>query len=133
MNYQVLINDNFHYQDEEYRSTGPRFPTLDEAVVCCKRIVDRSLLSHYRLGMPAHKLITLYCMFGDDPFVSTGAPGPVPFSARAYAETRIRDVYGPFLWNASNPDYPRLSRLMAVLLAPVVYWRIRRRLRRPVT
>jgi len=131
MEYQVLIDDNFHYAEPEHRSTGPQFATLEEAVTYCKRVVEDSLLHHYRLGMPAHELLTQYLLFGDDPFVYTGEGG-VPFSARAYAATWIREVYGDWQWRTSSPDHPWLSWLTALLLAPVVEWRIRRRMRRPV-
>ena len=129
MSYQVIIDDNFHYMDPQHQLVGPQFATLEEAVAYCKRLVDEFLIQNYRLGMPAYELLTQYLLFGEDPFVR-GGEGGVPFSAHGYAETWVREVYGEWQFAASNRDNPRLSRLIAMVLAPVVRWRIGRRLHR---
>jgi hypothetical protein len=40
MSYQVLIDDNFHYQDESERVKHGVFATSEEAVAACRSIVD---------------------------------------------------------------------------------------------
>jgi len=129
MTYQVIIDDNFHYMDPEHQRVGPRFATLEEAVAYCRRVVDEFLIENYRFGMPSYELLTQYLLYGEDPFVR-GGEGGVPFSARDYAGTWIREVYGEWQFAVCNRDKPLLSRLIATALAPVVRWRIGRRLHR---
>jgi hypothetical protein len=38
--YWVLIDDNFHYQDESERIAYDQFETTDEAVAACRAIVE---------------------------------------------------------------------------------------------
>lgn len=41
--YKVLIDDNFHYQDEDERVAHGAFGTREEALAACRRIVDEFL------------------------------------------------------------------------------------------
>ena len=41
--YTVLVDDNYHYQDETARHRLGSFDALEEAVRACKQVVDRSL------------------------------------------------------------------------------------------
>ncbi len=41
--YRVMIDDNFHYMDEDERCDSGTFKTYEEAVSAAKEIVDRSL------------------------------------------------------------------------------------------
>jgi hypothetical protein len=90
--YKVLIDDNFHFMNEEYRSTGGVFATADEAVAACKLIVDECLSPMLQPGMTAAALYEQYEGFGDDPFVVPVDPNDVPvaFSASAYAKQRCQ-------------------------------------------
>ncbi len=126
MKYQVFIDDNFHYMDPEHQSAGRQFATLEEAVGYCRSFVDDSLVSNYTLGMPSYELLNQYFLFGEDPFVK-GGDGAIPFSARDYATAWVRDTYGDWQFNFCKRDNPGLSRLIAIVLSPVVWWRIRRR------
>ena len=125
MKYQVFIDDNFHYMDPDHQSAGQQFATLEEAVAYCQRFVDKDLFSSYRLGMPCYELSAQWAMFGEDPFVR-GGEGGVPFSARDYVSERIREVYGDWQDEICDPGSPRFSSIVAVLLSPMVWWRIRR-------
>jgi hypothetical protein len=88
--YQVLIDDNFHYQDESERITHGTFQSAAEAVAACQAIVDEFLIGALKPGMSAAALYEVYKSFGDDPFVMTVDPkdARVPFSAWLYAEER---------------------------------------------
>jgi hypothetical protein len=88
--YKVLIDDNFHYQDEEHRSEYGVFGTADEAVAVCKRIVDRCLEPMLKPGMTADALYQLWVMFGEDPYVMPvdRTDARVAFSACDYAKER---------------------------------------------
>jgi len=88
--YKVLVDDNFHYMDEEHRFEHGVFPSAEEAVAACKRIVDEDLDQLNQPGMTAAKLYDLYTTFGSDPFVVAVDHNDeiVEFSARNYAKER---------------------------------------------
>jgi hypothetical protein len=90
--YKVLIDDNFHYMNEEYRDTAGVFETAAEAIAECKEIVDDCLKPMLQPGMTAAALYEQYEGFGDDPFIVPVDPNdaPVAFSAWAYAKQRCQ-------------------------------------------
>ena len=96
MAYGVLIDDNFHYQDESERVTHGQFETVSEAIAACRIIVDEFLAGAFEPGMSAMTLYDLYTSFGDDPFVVCDDPkaAPVGFSAWAYARERCEVLAG---------------------------------------
>ena len=67
MTYRVLIDDNFHFMNEDERCTHGEFESLAEAIAACKKIVDDCLNGEYKSGMTAEALYSSYTMFGDDP------------------------------------------------------------------
>lgn len=71
MKYRVLIDDNFHYQDESERITHGQFKTAAEAIAACKAIVDEFLAGAFEPGMSVTDLYGLFTGFGPDPFVSS--------------------------------------------------------------
>jgi hypothetical protein len=94
--YKVMVDDNFHYMDEEERWELGAFATAGEALAACRKLVDESLIEEYRDGAMAEQLFDRYTSFGDEPFVVAldGAP-KVDFSARTYAEQRARELTAP--------------------------------------
>lgn len=105
--YQVFVDDNFHFMDENERFLHGNYATFEEAEAACKRIVDQSLADVCNPGMTADALYTSYSMFGDDPFIrgpkacitvldfSTGAVTLKPrFSAWEYARQRATEMCG---------------------------------------
>jgi hypothetical protein len=92
--YQVMVDDNFDYMDEEKRYEYGVFPTAAEAISACKRIVDSNLDGFMKPGMTASQLYDAYTQFGDDPFIVCMNPDdePVHFSAWNYAKERSRVV-----------------------------------------
>lgn len=96
MSYQVLIDDNFHYQDESERVKHGVFATLEEAVAACQSIVDAYLDDAFKAGMTADALFESYTAFGEDPFIVLDGPGaaPVKFSAWDYARQRCAEIAG---------------------------------------
>jgi hypothetical protein len=91
--YRVLVDDNFHYMDEEERYALGEFASYEEAEEACRRIVDEFLLGAYEPGMEAKALYGLYTMFGDDPFISS-ADRARTFSAWDYARKRCEEICG---------------------------------------
>jgi hypothetical protein len=87
--YKVMVDDNFHYMDEDERWELGSFATSAEALAACRKLVDESLVEEYRDGATAEQLFDRYTSFGDEPFVVAldGAP-KVDFSARTYARER---------------------------------------------
>jgi hypothetical protein len=90
MGYTVKIDDNFHFTDEEERTTHGEFETLSAAIQACRKIVDDCLASAYTPGMSAEDLYSNYKSFGDDPWISGG--DGVPFSAWDYAKQRCVEI-----------------------------------------
>jgi len=70
--------------------------TAEEAVAECRKLVDRSLMHEYRLGLSADALYDRYTSFGDDPFVTVvdGTDDSVHFSAWRYAKERCPVICG---------------------------------------
>ena len=68
-NFEVFVDDNYHYMDEDERYSAGEFDNYEEALACCRKIVDDYLLQNYKPGMNAEELYDLYLHFGEDPFV----------------------------------------------------------------
>ncbi|MDA9396285.1 hypothetical protein WN73_37880 [Bradyrhizobium sp. CCBAU 45394] len=94
MGYQVLIDDNFHYQDESERVKHGVFATSEEAVAACRSIVDGYLTDTFRPGMTADALFESYTLFDEDPFIATEGPedAHVKFPAWDYARQRCSEI-----------------------------------------
>ena len=95
MSYRVLVDDNFHYMDENYRRILGEFRTYAEALAACREVVDRFLGHEYVLGMAERALYFRYMMFGQDPFIveRSESPDTAPeFSAWDYAKQRCREL-----------------------------------------
>lgn len=97
LRYVVLVDDNFHYHDEDERFEAGRFPTLEEAITECARRVMESLDELYEPGMTAEELYDHYTSFGEDPFVvntstSVAQRDLVPFSAWDFAREQAPHV-----------------------------------------
>jgi len=88
--FQVFVDDNFHYMDEGYRYKAGEYDTLEEAIDICKSITESSMNDAYRPGINAKDLIESYRCFGEDPWIWTGKPG-VCFSAWTYVENEAQD------------------------------------------
>jgi len=94
--YKIVVADNFNYMDEEQQVEGRRYPTYEEAVAACRRIVDSWLDWQHEPGMTADALYDTYTAFGDDPFIIALDDAPVGerFSAWDYAKERCRAICG---------------------------------------
>jgi hypothetical protein len=92
--YRVMVDDNFHYQAADERREHGTYPTLDEALAACRRIVDQSLEQEYRAGISPEALYDRYVSFGDDPFVvvDDGTDKHAAFSAWSYTKERCRAI-----------------------------------------
>jgi len=87
--YTVMVDDNFHYMDQDERWQYGTFANANEAIAACRYLVEQSLAEHYKPGMTAGELCAQYTSFGDDPFViAPEACEKVRFSARDYASER---------------------------------------------
>ena len=84
--YKVMVDDNFHYMEEDERRELGTFATLEEALAACRTLVDRWLADNHKPGMTG---AVLYASFGEDPFILSGEGGPeCSFSAWDYAKER---------------------------------------------
>jgi hypothetical protein len=69
MGFQVVIDDNFHYQNSDHRYTLGECAHYADALAVCRRIVDRCLWAQYLPGMSASTLYFRYTLFGVDPSI----------------------------------------------------------------
>jgi len=51
MKYKVLVDDNFHYMDEDERYELGEFDTSEDAIAPCKKIVDECLRGSHKPGI----------------------------------------------------------------------------------
>ena len=94
--YKVMVDDNFHYTDDDERSEYETFLTVEEALGTCRRLVDEALLAQYQDDETAVQLFERYKSFGDDPFVVALDSAPkIEFSAWTYAEQRASELAAP--------------------------------------
>lgn len=89
--FAVLVDDNFHHQDESQRYKLGEFDDLDAAIAACKCVVDDYLDSVREPGIKTEAMYRSYTMFGEDPFV-VGSEQAVPFSAWSYARQRCEEI-----------------------------------------
>jgi len=91
--YKVVVDDNFHYQEDDRWEQGI-YETAEQAIVACRSIVDKSLEENYRPSMSADELFGRYVSFGDDPFIVVvdGRDESAKFSGWDYAKERCRIV-----------------------------------------
>ena len=92
--YTVMVDDNFHYMDEDERWQYGVFATAEEALAACRKIVDESLAHLHKPGMTAEELYQQYVLFGDDPFIVGPDVKGVLFSAWTYARERATAICG---------------------------------------
>lgn len=92
-NFQVFVDDNFHYMDEDKRYLADGYETAEEAIAYCQKMVDDFLVRHYKPGMKADDLYDYYTSFGEDPFIRCNDPDMRSiFSAWDYANKRSIDM-----------------------------------------
>jgi hypothetical protein len=93
--YKVMVDDNFHYQEDDRREQGV-YETLEQALAACRGIVDRSLEEEQRQRpeISAERLYDRYMSFGEDPFIVVldGADENAKFSAWSYAKERCQVI-----------------------------------------
>ncbi len=95
MPYQVFVDDNFAFMDESERYLVGVYPTAEEAIKNCKRIVDASLDEMLNEGISAIKLYDRYTSFGEDPWIKgeTRNERKAEFSAWDCAKQRCSIIY----------------------------------------
>jgi hypothetical protein len=89
--YKVMVDDNFHYMEEDERYELATFSTIEEAIAACKRVVDDDLSAFGKgKSYTPDELYDHYVSFGSDPFiVALDAKNDRPcFSAWNYAKER---------------------------------------------
>ena len=92
MPYVVMVDDNFHYMDEDERYRHGEFADAGVAIEHCRQIVDEYLESALKPGMSAEELWDSYKTFGEDSFIQSVDVAPVRFSAWDYARGRCADM-----------------------------------------
>jgi hypothetical protein len=117
--FELFVDDNYHYMDEESRYSVGLFASYSEALAKAKAIVDEFIESSHQPGMTSKELFEGYVGFGEDPFI---VPAGEPyFSAWDYARERCKELCCKEDAVASVLRYPawppELAGFGAVLLA----------------
>jgi hypothetical protein len=94
--YEVLVDDNSHYRDEDARWRRGAYETLAEALAVCRLLVEQSLDEGHKPGISADRLYEHYTLFGDDPFIVVieGQDEAARFSGWDYAKARCGERCG---------------------------------------
>lgn len=79
-----MVDDNFHFMDEDERWTAGNYGSLRGALDKCLQMVGQDLRKDYRADTTATDLYESYTMMGDDPFIT--GPMKTVFSAWNYAK-----------------------------------------------
>ena len=90
--YKVMVDDNFHYMEEDERYEFATFSTIEEAIAACKRMVDDDLSALAKgKNYTPDDLYEHYVSFGSDPFIVALDPKDDRpcFSAWDYAKERL--------------------------------------------
>ena len=89
--YTVMIDDNFHYMDEEHRYKYGEFSTCEKAVAACKKIVDEELRDMLKQDVKPEELSSTWSLYGSDPYIIGGSSR---FSARDYVTEKTQELGG---------------------------------------
>ncbi len=87
--YTVMVDDNFHYMDEEDRYKHGKFSTFEKAVKACKKIVDEELRDYLDQGIKPEDLSSTWSLYGSDPYIVGGSRW---FSARDYVTEKTQEL-----------------------------------------
>jgi hypothetical protein len=90
--FRVLVDDNFHFMDEDERYQAGEYDDYASALAKCRAIVDESLQEQLQPSMTADELLSAYGSFGEDPWISETPVGLTRFSAWDYACERSGDI-----------------------------------------
>jgi len=93
--FELFVDDNFHYMDEDERYRSGVFGDYEAAVATAKKIVDDYLLDAYEPGKTAGELYSSYTMFGEDPWIRPTPEGTKRFSAWDYGKQRAEEIAKP--------------------------------------
>jgi hypothetical protein len=97
MTVRVLVDDNFHFMDDDERYELGAFDTVEQALSKCREMVDADLAEMAEPSLSPQVLYNLYTSFGRDPFVvCDGADDKAAaWSAWEYAKSRCNDMVPP--------------------------------------
>jgi hypothetical protein len=86
--YRVVVDDNYHYMDEDSRWVKGEYTTFEEALAVARKMVEDFFHDRNRRHT-AKQLYDAFTMMGDDPWIESfggAAQPPEKFSAWAYAK-----------------------------------------------
>jgi len=105
MAYCVIVDDLYHYMDEDARYEAGEFATADEALACCIRILRSDLKAMAADCPTVDSLYGQWLSFGEDPFiVTTDGSSSVEWSSRQYVLAHGAEVIASAHGAASPPD-----------------------------
>jgi hypothetical protein len=95
-NFDLFVDDNYHFSDEDERYKAGSYDSYAEAVVAAQEIIDAWLIKSHRPEMTSLELYKGYTTYGEDPFIVEDniekTQGEVRFSAWEYAQKRCDEL-----------------------------------------
>ena len=94
--YRVIVDDNYHYMDEDERSVLGEYSTYAEALAAARKMVE-DFFADPEQDMTPTQAYEAYTMMGDDPWIEAfgGAPAPkTRFSAWGHAKKHSKRLFG---------------------------------------
>lgn len=89
--YKVIIDENFHFMDENERYRSGGYQTFEDAVNKCKQILDEFLTDAKSVNDTPESLYMTWRMYGENPFV-VGGKTSEKFIASEYVENRCVEL-----------------------------------------
>ena len=92
--FQVIREDNYHYQDDDYRRSMGMFDTYEEALAVAVEIVTESVQECAEGKESADEILAAYKSFGDDAWIMPTPEGVERFSAWTFAGSMANELRG---------------------------------------
>jgi hypothetical protein len=91
LKYELYVDDNYNYMDDDERYKAGEFDTIDEAIAAAKKIVDEFLLltCKKRPDISSEELYAVYKTSGEDPWIH---PNYTDYNSWDYAEARCKEI-----------------------------------------
>lgn len=84
--YNIIVYDNYHYQDSEEAYMILGFETAEDAIKKCREIVEQSITECSNKHTTSDSIYCCYTMFGEDPAICSPAGAEqITFSGWTYA------------------------------------------------
>ena len=85
--FQVIVEDNYHYMEDDDRRVVGTFDTYEKALAAARKIVTNSVKHCAEDKRDAGEIHACYVMFGEDAWILPTPEGVESFSGRTFAQS----------------------------------------------